>query len=245
MKLKDKVTIVTGGARGIGASIARCFAAEGARIAILDIDGEEAEAMAKTLDVEAMGIAADLSSVSQATAAADQVAERLGGIDILINNAGGSGPKVDESMGNPFTNITQDGWDDQITTNLTTTFAATKSAIPHIKKRSKGSIINMASVAALMPVPGIPSYGAAKAAVISLTKSLAIELAPDNINVNAICPGILWTRAWEYLSSQMREANPALADKDLYDIFLMNVKKKHPHGQRTEARGTSADLLFS
>jgi NAD(P)-dependent dehydrogenase (short-subunit alcohol dehydrogenase family) len=231
MRLQDKVAIVTGGARGIGAGIARCLAAEGARLALIDLDGADAQTTAATLGVEAIGIGADVSDEAQSGTATEQVIDRFGGLDILVNNAGGGGPRALTAIGDPFTRIDQTGWDDQLATNLRTTFAATKAAIPYLQQRGGGAIVNIASIAGLLPAVAIPAYGAAKAGVISLTRSLALELAKDNIRVNAICPGFLWTRAWEMLATLMKMSAPQYADMEPRDIFVEQVKRRVPLGR--------------
>jgi NAD(P)-dependent dehydrogenase (short-subunit alcohol dehydrogenase family) len=249
MKLEGKVAAVTGGARGIGAGIARCLAAEGARLALVDVDGAEAEKTAASLGVEAIAVATDVATEASAADAVTAVVERFGGLDIFVNNAGaGKGdPRDFGGLGNPFTNITQDGWDGQLENNLRTTFAGCKAAIPHLERRGGGSIVNIASIAGLLAVPALPAYGAAKAGVISLSRSLALELAPKNIRVNAICPGFLWTRAWEMLATLMKMTIKEYAELEPREVFLDQVKRGVPLGreQTPEDIGKLAAFLCS
>jgi 3-oxoacyl-[acyl-carrier protein] reductase len=247
MRLTDKVAIVTGGARGIGAGIARCLAAEGAKVGIIDLDEPAAAETAAGLGVAAVGVGADVSQEREALAATEAIVARLGRLDILVNNAGGGGPQAATSVGSPFTNIDQAGWDDALAVNLRTTFAATKAAIPHLQKAGAGAIVNIASIAGLIPSVFIPAYAAAKAGVIGLTRSLAVEMAQHNIRVNAICPGYLWTRAWETLATGMRMTNPALAAMEPRDIFLAVVKEGTLLGreQTAEDIGKLAAFLSS
>ncbi|MGH7856330.1 MAG: SDR family NAD(P)-dependent oxidoreductase [Candidatus Binatia bacterium] len=248
MRLDGKTAIVTGGARGIGAGIARCLASEGTRVAVVDLDGEEAQRTAASIGRGAVGLASDVSEESAIERATTEIVERFGTLDILVNNAGG-GRGMDSvgGLGNPFTRITQEGWDEQLATNLRTTFAATKAAIPHLERRGGGSIVNIASIAGLIPAVTIPAYGAAKAGVIALTRSLALELAPKDIRVNAICPGFLWTRAWEMLATLMKMGMPEYADLEPRDIFLEQVRRGVPLGreQTPEDIGTLTVFLSS
>jgi NAD(P)-dependent dehydrogenase (short-subunit alcohol dehydrogenase family) len=249
MQLKDKIAIVTGAARGIGAGIAECLAAEGAKVAVIDLDLKAAEECVAKINNDinngAIALAADCSQEAQMKETTDKVAAHFGGLDIFVNNAGGGRPG--NGIGNPFTRITQDAWDEQLTTNLRTAFAGTKSAIPHLQQRGGGSIVNIASVAGLIPVPNTPAYGAAKAGMVSLTQSLALELAPQQIRVNAICPGLLWTRAWEMLANMMKAGIPALAQQEPRAIFLDRVKRSVPmgHEQTAEDIGRLAAFLSS
>jgi NAD(P)-dependent dehydrogenase (short-subunit alcohol dehydrogenase family) len=231
MRLKGLVAIVTGGARGIGEGIARCLVDDGARVALLDIDGEEAERAAAKLGVEHLGIGADLSDEETAATAVEQAAVHFGRLDILVNNAGGGNRRTAKANGPPFTRVQQEGWDEHMAINLRTVFAATKAAIPYLTKQSSASIVNVASVAGLVPNPGMPAYAAAKAAALSLTRSLALELGPANVRVNAICPGLLYTRAWKLMASNIQKSTPAYADKDAYEVFLEIVKHQTPLGR--------------
>ena len=228
MQLRNKVAIVTGGARGIGEGIARCLAQAGARVAVVDLDGAGAQETAAALGNGAAGFAADVSLDAQMAAVTEKIAAQFGGIDILVNNAGGGKPG--EGIGNPFTRVTSEAWDNQMITNLRTAYAASKAAIPYLQTRGGGSIVNIASIAGLMPSPTTPAYGAAKAGMISLTRSLALELGPKQIRVNAICPGLLWTRAWEMLAGMIKASSKQLAEVSPRDIFLDRVKKLAPMG---------------
>ncbi len=232
MQLIDKVAVVTGGARGIGAGIARCLAQEGARVAVIDIDGSEAEKIAN--DIEgAIGLAADCSQANEIADAVEKVVAELGGLDVMVNNAG-AGTGVEsrgEIMPPGFEHLSQDAWDSQVQHNLRTTYAGSRAAILHLRARGGGSIVNIASIAGQVATPPLAAYGAAKAGVIHLTRSLALELAPFDIRVNSICPGHLWTRAWESLAKALNQTVPAFKNTAPREVFKKVVQKEVPLGR--------------
>jgi NAD(P)-dependent dehydrogenase (short-subunit alcohol dehydrogenase family) len=247
MRLEDRVAIVTGGARGIGAGIARCLAHEGARVAVLDIDGDEVLRAASELGPQHLGVGVDVSDEGAAATAVGRVVEQCGRLDILVNNAGGGNRRAAKANGAPFTRVQQEGWDEQMVLNLRTTFAPTKAAIPHLERRRGASILNISSVAGLVPSVTMPAYAVAKAGVLSLTRTLALELGPAHVRVNAICPGLLYTRAWKVLATNIQKSSPSLADKTPYDVFLDIVERATPLGreQTPEDVGKLAAFLCS
>lgn len=232
MNLTDRVAVVTGGARGIGAGIARCLTAAGARVAIVDVDEAAARETARQLEGSIARVA-DCSQAEEIRNALEQVAGELGGLDVMVNNAGAriGQPTTDDVPAPGFENLSQESWDGDVQNNLRTTYAGCRAAIPHLKARGGGSIVNVASIAAQMATPQLAAYGAAKAGVLHLTRTLALELGPSNIRVNAICPGLLWTRAWEALAEAIRQTVPKLADASPRDVFLSVVEKTVPLGR--------------
>jgi NAD(P)-dependent dehydrogenase (short-subunit alcohol dehydrogenase family) len=244
MMLTDKVAAVTGGARGIGAGIGRAMADQGARVALLDLDGTEAERTAAALATPGIGLACDAGVEAAVETAMRVVLDRLGGLDILVNNAGvgrpvGSSGRVEE--------MSAAEWDEQLAKDLRTAFVMTKAAAPHLKARGGGAIVNIASVTGLVASPAVAAQAAAKAGMISLTKSLALDYAGDDIRVNAICPGFVWSRPWEHLAAGYRKMAPQLAELDDRSIFDLVVKRAVPLGrpQTVEDMGHLAVFLAS
>lgn len=232
MSLENKVVLVTGAARGIGAGIARCFLEQGAIVVITDLDQEMVDAAAAELGENASGLVADAASQEAMTEAVSSVLGQFSRLDVLVNNAGIGGPKADfeemSSSDSAITGMSDEVWDQQLMFNLRTAFSSSNAAIPHLAEG--GSIINIASIAALGPTTSLPAYGAAKAGVVHLTKTLAMELAPRRIRVNCICPGLLWTRAWEILTTQMKANQPELANMTNRQVFESVVEGMTPLG---------------
>jgi meso-butanediol dehydrogenase/(S,S)-butanediol dehydrogenase/diacetyl reductase len=210
--LAGKVALVTGGARGIGRGIAVALADAGADVAIADVEelaggahqygagriGGFRAAGETAREIEALGrrslpIEADVTRKADVQRMMQQVGERLGGLDVLVCNAG-----VVSMM--PVEAMPEDAFDLTIAVNVKGVFLCCQAAIPLLKARGGGAIINIASVAGKNGVAGLAHYCASKFAVVGFTNSLAKELARDDIRVNAICPGILRTQMWEYLA---------------------------------------------
>lgn len=231
MSIEGKVVLVTGAGRGIGAGIARCFAERGAVVAVTDLEETMAVEAARALPTTAAGYAADASSQADMGACFDKVVRAFGKLDVLVNNAGIGGLDLNPAQltsGDPGTGMTDAEWDEQLRYNLRTTFASSNAAIPRLS--DGGSIVNIASIAALNGTPGLIAYGAAKAGVVHLTKSLALQLAPRKIRVNCICPGLLWTRAWELLTARMQAEQPELSNVPQRQIFESVVADMTPLG---------------
>ncbi|MBT7369438.1 MAG: SDR family oxidoreductase, partial [Gammaproteobacteria bacterium] len=190
-----------------------------------------------------LGLVADAGSQEAMGKVIDTVEEKLGKLDILVNNAGIGGPELDSFLEmdleptddsapaptSAFLSTTDEMWEQAIRYNLSTTFSSSTAAMPRMN--DGGSIINISSIAALGAAAQSPGYGAAKAAVIHLTKSLAQELAPRKIRVNCICPGLLWTRAWELLASQIKMTQKEMANMTNRQVFEGVVAQMTPLGE--------------
>jgi NAD(P)-dependent dehydrogenase (short-subunit alcohol dehydrogenase family) len=187
-RLENKAAIVTGAATGIGKLYAQRLAAEGANVAIWDIDLKGAEATAKLVrdaGRKSLGLKADVTSEQECIAAAKATFDAFGRIDILINNAG----LVRLGERRPLENIPLEEWNHIINVNLTGTFLASKSVVPYLKRAGRGKIVNVASGTALHGSLARHEYISSKAGVIGFTRAMAVELGEFNINVNAIAPG--------------------------------------------------------
>lgn len=203
--------MITGGASGIGAALCRMFGARGATVAVLDLDGDRAADLARTL-TSAAGVTCDVSDTGQVAQAFDRIAAELGPVDVLVNNAGIiGGPDYRRTLerrseiaaslaaGGPVlaldaTALMSDlHWQRMLDIHLGGTFRCTRAVLPAMQDRRRGAIVNMSSVIGLGGGGGIPHYASAKAGILGFTRSVAQEVAPLGIRVNAVAPGFIDT----------------------------------------------------
>ena len=226
MRLKGKVAMVTGGGSGIGRAIVLALAREGADILIPDIQMANAEAVVR--EVRGLGRTSIAQRVDVTNEAEIQTSIRdgiraFGQIDILVNNAG-----VNPGLGLPFMRQVEADWDKVFDVNVKSVFFTCKTIAPHFMERRAGKIVNIASIAGPLSSTTMPSYSVSKMGIVTFTKIVAKDLAPYNVNVNAICPGFLWTPMWENLAKWFRSNVPHLADKNEKEIFEDRVKSMTP-----------------
>lgn len=225
---KNKVVIVTGASHGIGRDTAIQFAKEGAQVSIADIDISQGEKVIDEINDIGPGglfIEADVSKIENCKKVVNNTVDIFGGVDILFNNVGVQSPSS-------YLNVEdtpEDMWDFIINVNLKSYYMMSKFAIPHIRERGGGVIINTASVQGLQSQNLVPAYAASKGGVLSLTRNMALDYAKDNIRVLAVCPGAIDTK--------MVRTAAALEGSDT-DKIIDNWGKTHPVGRI----GTGTDI---
>jgi NAD(P)-dependent dehydrogenase (short-subunit alcohol dehydrogenase family) len=231
MKLTGKVAAITGGAVGIGAASARLLAAQGAQVAIGDIDlgaAEQAAAGIQAAGGQARCFELDVRRADQVGAFMEQTAATFGGLDILVNNAG-------VVVAKSTTDTSPEEWERVIGTNLTGAWLCARAAIPFLVRRGSGAIVNVASNAGLVGFPNLAAYCASKGGLVQLTKAMALDCAPQHIRVNAICPGHTRTPMGD--SFVAAQADPAAFVRDFINV-------QHPLGRMAEAEEVAQAILF-
>ncbi len=211
MRLKGKTAIVTGGASGFGAGMVRKFIAEGARVMIADINRDAADALAAELGSAAVAQTVDVSDGTSVQAMADAALSAFGHLDILVNNAGVT------HMPTPLEDVSEDDFDRVFRVNMKSVYLTARALVPHMKDRKQGVILNIASTAGVSPRPRLNWYNASKGWMITATRTMAVELAPDGIRVNALNPVAGET---PLLKSFMGEDTPEMRAKFLSTIPL-------------------------
>lgn len=215
-RLKDKIAIITGAARGIGAKSAELFAAEGAAVAIWDVNVERGEKVAQQIQNEggtAIFCRCDVTDAAQIQEAAQQSTSELGTPNVLFNNAG-------IAVVGELEDISEADWDRQYAVNVKSIYLVSRAIIPLMREVGGGAIINMASESAYVGFPMHPAYTSSKAAVVHLTRSMAVRYAEDNIRVNSLCPGTINTELYQEFIAQQED--PEAVNRE--------IKEMHPLG---------------
>jgi len=236
MRLKDKVALITGGARGIGRQIALAFAQAGADIAIWDVDlagTEELIREAENSGRQVLVQQVDITSFAKVNEALNKILDKFKKVDILVNNAGIARDQLLMRMDDAQ-------WDAVLNVNLKGTFNCSKAVSKVMVKQRKGNIINIASIIGIIGNPGQANYSASKAGIIALTKTSAKELASRNINVNAVAPGFIQTEMTAKLPDELQEKMKAAiplarfgttADVAAVCVFLASEEASYITGQ--------------
>jgi NAD(P)-dependent dehydrogenase (short-subunit alcohol dehydrogenase family) len=229
-RLEQRSALVTGGSQGIGAAIVRVFGNEGARVVFCARSpgpGRKLETELHGLGHRVRFVASDVSREDDVKDLVATAIEELGGIDIVVNCAA-------ITANAPVERLSLDTWQGVFDANVLGTFLVCKHTVPHLRDSPVGTIINLGSTYGFVGVPGLSAYAATKAAVISLTKTLALELAEDGIRVNALCPGATdtpLTDAW-------------LATEEQPELALKSLLARHPLGRLASPNEAAAAALF-
>lgn len=242
MKLKDKIALVSGGGTGIGEGIARCLAEEGASIAVVDIHRVNAERVAEAvhrLGRKAGAFVADVTDGDSVEQVVKEVIETFGKMDILVNNVGGEGRYYNETPGETY--LEEKEWDDTVRLNLKSTMLMCRAVMPHLIRQKSGKIVNISSIGGRPPsgrgtslggmrgigaeISPMMSYGISKAGVIQFSMTLSLQLAPHNINVNCVCPGVLYTPLYERSVPRRIAATPGsegMSPREFFDKYVVS-----------------------
>jgi len=231
-RVKGKVAIVTGGAFGIGHAACVLLAREGAAVAVTDIVDDQGRGTACKIR-DAGGAAEyshlDVTSEAEVKKVFNEIQAKLGKIDVLVNNAGIGGPNK------PTHEISEEEWERPMAVDVKGVFLCTKHAIPYLKANGGGSIINLSSIYGLVGAADVPPYHAAKGAVRLMTKNDALLYAADNIRVNSVHPGFIWTPLVEKTGNEMPEGSAA---------FRKQLDAKHPIGHIGEPADVGWGIVY-
>ena len=227
MKLEGKLAIVTGGGQGLGQGIVRCLAEEGADVAVVDINRDNAGKVAgevKALGRRSLAVDADLTDNKKVKQAVRDIITAFGKIDILVNNVGGMVRTLLARNSLDFIDMNEAEWDETYEVNLKAHILISQAVVPYFVKQKSGKIVNIASIAGKMPGSGHMTYNTFKAADIHFTRSLATVLAEHNINVNCICPGVIYTPLWDGYAAQFTRLLPkakGMTPREYFDKFVV------------------------
>jgi NAD(P)-dependent dehydrogenase (short-subunit alcohol dehydrogenase family) len=232
VRFEDKVVVVTGAGSGIGRACAASFAAEGAKIVVVDVNPSAAEAVVEQIEAaggQAVAVVADVSKAADAQKIAQEAAARFGGIDCLVNNAGIQtyGTVVDTD---------EETWDRTLNINLKGVFLVSKYCIPEIAKRGGGAVVNMGSVQGIRTQRNVAAYTATKGAILAMTRTMALDHAAQNIRVNAVAPGSVDTPMLRWAAGLFEPDNP--------EALIDEWKTLHPLGRVARSDEIAQVVLF-
>lgn len=230
-RVDEKVCIVTGSAHGIGRATAELLAEEGGHVAVVDVDETAGEEVARAIDDQggsAQFWSLDVSDEGAVERVFAEVADAFGGIDVLVNNAGITGANK------PTHELTEDEWEEVMAVNEKGVFFCTKHAIPYMREQGGGSIVNLSSIYGIIGAPDIPPYHASKGAVRLMTKTDALTYADDQIRVNSVHPGFIWTPLVEEYLEEEGDVEEGRKELD----------EKHPIGHVGEPEDIAQGILF-
>ena len=241
LMLEGKVAVVTGSGNGIGREIALLLAKEGTSVVVADFNAEAAGKVAAEIEEgggKALPVEVDATVETSVELMIEQCVSDFDRIDILVNNVGGgSGP-------DPVIKMTAAAWDRTIDVNLRSVFLCSRAAAKAMVRRKQGRIISISSISGKMGESLIGPYCAGKFGVIGLMQVMAKELARYGITANSVCPGYVWTPAWEELAREMGENFAVLADKSIEEIFEARVREKVPLGRAQTGEDIAAMVAF-
>jgi NAD(P)-dependent dehydrogenase (short-subunit alcohol dehydrogenase family) len=249
MRLKDKVAIVTGGGGGLGEGICLCLAREGAHIVVSDLDRDLAEKVSlkiRETGRKSLAIQTDVRMSDQCEKLIGRSLEEMGHVDILVCGAGVGGFVHRAESDEPLTieNITEEDWNLTIDVNLKGVFLCNRAVAPYFKRQKAGKIVNLSSLAGRRGFDWIPHYSASKAGVIVLTQAVALQLAPYNVNVNTVCPGIIRTPMWDRGAKVLLQSHPDFKGMSPDDVFNAVVRNMIPTKKPQTAEGIGNAVVF-
>jgi NAD(P)-dependent dehydrogenase (short-subunit alcohol dehydrogenase family) len=240
---EGKIAVVTGGGSGIGKGICNDLADQGAIIAVADINLEGAKETVAELEgkaAQACAVQMDVSDEKSVKAGFADVIARFGTIDILVNNAATPGSSVAADL---YTKPSAE-WDDVFAIDLKGVVLCVGQVYRLMREKKSGKIINIASISGRMASPSVPEYGAVKAGVINYTQTLAKDMTPYDVNVNAVCPGFLFTKLWQRMGATIAEKYPEGQRPTPYQIFTNMIKSLTPLGREQQVEDVAHLVTF-
>lgn len=252
MRLKNQVAIVTGGGGGLGEGICLCLARDGADVVVSDVKlalAEKVAAKVKETGRKSLAIPTDVRKANECQNLIDKTLKEMGRIDILVCGAGVGGFVYRGDSDEPpiLETISEEEWDLTMDVNLKGVFLCNRAIAPYFKEQKRGKIINISSIGGRKGIDWMPHYSASKGGVIVLTQAIALQLAPYNINVNSVCPGVIWTPMWEKGAEVLSQSYPPFKGMKPGEVFKAVVQNMIPlqRPQTPEAIGSTVVFLAS